>query len=998
MKLRTIFSSIVMLLVAQTSLGQTDVTHLIINPDFEDGVTGWKTNGFGPQGNNDFSLKHGKKYAEKWTGHGNKLSDGGIQQTLFDIPAGVYTVTMTGQQIQQGSPNEMQTGGFLFANNRSVEFNQGGDYSVTLTVGDGTLNFGIRLVGSTANWACVDNFRLTVTMNVDSLQPYIRQLIADVEAIDKHITSDEQTRLDEAKNQLSRYVDAHNSDGLDEALQEMKAAMKDYQFSLASAENPFEMTFLVSNANFEDGSKGWIVADMSAQSNNEFKEKSGSGYMERWTSGGYVGNGRVGQLVKGLPSGDYKLSCVGFNIQQSSPTSKQEGAWMFADDKREPIYKAAQYELNFTCVTGEVEIGFIAEGAKGNWIGVDNFRLYYLGSSVATIEEQLKQRIETGEQLTAEYMNSDTLAVLQTTIEQARAVLGSYDVTSEAYALEQAIKAARASIDAYEKLGKAIRSAKLVLSIKTKEKEAMQVVIDTAEATYNNLKSSNEELLAQIPLLERAELVLRIANGFGAKPNVMTHPDVIYGCKAAVGRLNAGNTNVLRQGFCWSKNPEPTIMDSVSTTTYNFNGEIYLIDNLQPSTTYYVRAYVISKTYAIGYGDVVKIITLPEADVQYSYNMAGDDATNDRLDKACSTAVSYLNTWTSIRGFRPSVNYDAGDDGAHGSYGGWITVGALFAQNPGTVMHEMGHGIGVGQHWRYTSWDSPLHPTMYWTGERANRVFAFFENRPGAISDGDRVHVCYGLSGVTAPIDLLRQAAYYQGMYEDGMPAVGDGACPFYSFDCEDTVKYYITNVSYGSATKFLSEMTSGRLTYKAVDAGEAVDDDIYAWNVKYDPTTGLYHIRNVASGKYMTFRSSSFSTISANELTKTEDMHLMPSRQNETIQIGTRQIVVKPYWIACGNRVENPEVLTAKQFGLYPATENLDFYDTATRQHWMLLSEKQMEEIIAAQLETAIKEVDRNEKETSEPTIYDLLGRKIQNENNLKPGVYIIDGKKVMK
>lgn len=65
MKLRTVFSSIVMLLVAQTGLGQTDVTHLIINPDFEDGVTGWKTNGFGPQGNNDFSLKHGKKYAEK---------------------------------------------------------------------------------------------------------------------------------------------------------------------------------------------------------------------------------------------------------------------------------------------------------------------------------------------------------------------------------------------------------------------------------------------------------------------------------------------------------------------------------------------------------------------------------------------------------------------------------------------------------------------------------------------------------------------------------------------------------------------------------------------------------------------------------------------------------------------------------------------------------------------------------------------------------------------
>ena len=35
--------------------GQTDMTHLITNPDFEEeGITGWKTTGIGPQPNSSF--------------------------------------------------------------------------------------------------------------------------------------------------------------------------------------------------------------------------------------------------------------------------------------------------------------------------------------------------------------------------------------------------------------------------------------------------------------------------------------------------------------------------------------------------------------------------------------------------------------------------------------------------------------------------------------------------------------------------------------------------------------------------------------------------------------------------------------------------------------------------------------------------------------------------------------------------------------------------------
>ena len=142
---------------------QTDVTHLIVNPDFEeDGIQGWKTVGIGPQSNTSFKLKHGTTYAEKWTGRGNKLSDTYLRQTIEGIPYGVYTVTAVGHHIQEDTPKAKQTGGYLFANNCRTTIEVDGEYEVTTTVGDGTLTLGVLLEGATGNWIAVDNFRLTL--------------------------------------------------------------------------------------------------------------------------------------------------------------------------------------------------------------------------------------------------------------------------------------------------------------------------------------------------------------------------------------------------------------------------------------------------------------------------------------------------------------------------------------------------------------------------------------------------------------------------------------------------------------------------------------------------------------------------------------------------------------------------------------------------------------------------------------------------------------------
>ena len=1002
-----------------TTMAQTDMTDLITNSDFEDGVTGWKTDGLGPQSNNDFKKKHGKTYVETWTGWGGTVADRSIQQILTNLPIGVYTITAVGQNIQQETPKVVQTGAWIFAGNNAVEFSQPGDYSVTTTVGDGTLTIGARTRKATGNWVCVDYFRLTYTIVADSVQPFVKQLIAEAEQVDLHQTSEAQTELDAAKALLQTYVDSQETEGLPEAMERLKTAIRAYRYSLASEDNPFDMTYAIVNPNFEEnGTRGWTVDGMGTQGNDVFSIKNGSTYVERWTDrGNAVGNGSVRQTLTNLPAGNYRLTAVAQNIQENSPQSRYKGAWIFAGDQRTAVNVRKQYEVQFTCIAGEAEIGFVAEDAKGNWIAVDDFHLYYIGSSAETNKAQLTQLIETAQVLQDKKMSADSLAVLNAAIAEAQQSDIGNDAArfqAAALALNKAIAMAESSIAAYERLNKAITEAEKVEAAGgTEGQDSFVQSMNDVRSLYDSNNATNAAIDAAIEALNRAVFVYYIANGSGTAPAVKTHPEVIYGCKAAVGRLTVSGSNLLESGFCWSTEPEPTVLDNRSSFYYEFNGKVFLMSDLQPSTTYYVRAYAISKKYAVGYGKVVRIITLPEAHVTYKYNMAApDEATNERIDNACKTAVDYLNTWTSISGFNPSVNYDAGEDGAHGSYGGWITLGPGFTQNPGTVMHEMGHGIGVGQHWRYTSWDSPLHPTMYWTGERANRVFKFFENRPDeynadgtlahshSIADGDRVHVCYGLSGVTAPIDLLRQAAFYQGMYEDGMPAVGDGAAPFYAFECEDSTKYYLTNEKNKPGVSYLMSTDAGRVSYKTNTVESPTDDDAYAWYIRFDPMTAMYHLRNVKTDRYITFNGSSFATKSTTSLTRSEDLQLMPARQLMTFQSDEEKLTIKPYWIARGNRVEDPEVLTSSS-GVSVTASKLNFYDTATNQHWAILTAEQVQQI---QLLTDIREVS-SEQPTEHNYIYDLQGRRVSGEmvngkslnSRLPRGLYIINERKIL-
>lgn len=939
--------TLLLVLFSLSASAKTDVTKLIKNPDFEiNGRDGWTTNAFQIASNDHFAKRHNTNYCEIWTGSGT-ARDAVLHQVIADVPAGTYTMTVAAHNINQSNTDLVCSGAYIFINDKSTAFNVDNDYTVTCVVGDGEMDLGAYTRGCNGNYVCVDYFRLSYEVIYDDLAPFIAKYIKEIESIDQNDDSAEHTEVVDVLKVLKDYQTSKSTTGLADALSRARKAIRAYRYVIASSKYPYDMTEKVMNPGFEDGKENWQWSEMKPQTNKAFGSTQGNYFAEKWTWGGGVGNGYVRQVVKDLPNGRYRLTALATNQRQDNVGAAQTGAYIVGEDQMTPVSAEKQYSVEFISISGEATIGFNASNATGNWICVDDFHLYYLGSAPESELKCLQDMIKSGQTYAQKKMDAQLLSNLNAAIENAKQITGSEGMQEAAVALKAAIAAAVENIPVYEQLANAIKEAQTALGKGgALGKDEFQRTIDKAQALYNGDKLTWDQTNAMKKELTNAAFSYKIANGSGTEPKVTTHPVVISGCKAAVGRLTATGSNIIERGFCWATNPDPKVTDNHSSFYYDYGGPCYLMSDLEPSTEYWVRAYALTSTYAVGYGEPVHVMMLPAGDTQYGYGWNGDDEQNERIDNALKVATEYFNNWTAIQGFRPWCNFSAGTETANCGYGGGMSMGpGPQYQTPGTVLHELGHGVGIGTHWRYYEVPSDLHLADYtWDGERGNRVTNFFE--PGKKCDGDKVHVCFGINGGGGgPIDYIRCVALYQAMYEDGLPAVGDGACPFYSFESNDSTRYFLTNGKYGMNEKFLCEAAAGKLSYRAVSDTEGMrSDDAYAWNVIYNKKTGLYYIRNVKSGKYFSFSGDGISLKDKKSPTNLEQIQLMPARINMKSNIGDKEVEVKPYWFARGNRVEWPEVLSITGASTSTvSTPTLNFTNKAFEQYWLIYDESQI-------------------------------------------------------
>ena len=580
-----------------------------------------------------------------------------------------------------------------------------------------------------------------------------------------------------------------------------------------------DMTSRLVNPDFELNFTGWVQYGMQRQDNTSFPLKNGTTYVEKWVNrGSAVGSCRVSQVLTNLPVGVYELTAAAQNIQQDSPSAAQTGVALFAGSERTTVTLPDDYTVRFavTSANTSVEVGFEATAsASGNYTTVDNFRLVQVSSQASDAMTLLHSRLE---------------AMLETSRGQ-------------------------------------------LAGTKTKGRASYSEAIDAAQSTADNASATGKALVAAMNALQRADLQFLLDNATGTAPKVTTDTRTTRGADVIFGRSTVGSSSlIMEQGFCWSTDPEPTVLDNRSTLCYSYNGNVYVMPGLQPSTAYYVRAYAMTKYYAVSYGDVVKVVTIPRGAVGWSYNANdADEATSTRIRSAVGEAVdSYWNHLTSISGFHVTANYASGTPTADCSYGGWVRFGPNSSyQRTGTAMHEMLHGIGVGtcDMW----WNGEMRSNGdrgLWYGNRTSEVLNFWDNKTDAVLNGDNTHLWpYGINGANEDngtnVLYTVTSMIAQALWEDGLPVTGGAfACPAYVFPQQDEVKYYLKNEDEqrGRYSSYLYEESGYRLSLKEMTGDEAQDDDRAAWTITFDPATRCYRFRNVATKHYLAYTAGKFS------------------------------------------------------------------------------------------------------------------------------------------
>ena len=718
----------------------------------------------------------------------------------------------------------------------------------------------------------------------------------------------------------------------------------------AHAQSAKDKTSYITNPNFESGVNGWVCESLQAQSNSSFTKKSGSVYMEKWVAtGNYVGNGSIYQTITQLPIGIYQLTVAAQNLNQSNTSQNCSGVYIYANDQKTNVYTPDNYSVTFTNITGDVEIGFVAKNASGHWIAVDNFRLSQIGEvEKETVMEEVNRLLEEAEKIPTDIIPTHIASALQA----------------------------------------AIAAGKLI----------------NAASADTDIQQALKDLKATI---EKGEFAANLANatpGSGTAPAVTnTNHYVATGATQALVRATMRGSNILERGVCWSTEHNPTLLDERTTKYFDLKGYIFHIKGLQPATVYYIRPYVMNKTYTVAYGDEVKIVTHPKGTCTGSWNEgAPDAAANQRCREAIQQTIDYFNEWTGIQGFHLSGNYGAETPTADCSYGGWMRIGPNAGnQAIGTVLHETGHGVGVGQHVRWNECeDTRENQGKYgkWLGREANDVLHFLENYYGdeVFFTGDAVHGWgtssnTSITNATISYDWLVNGAdkdkhselqyiggmcILHGLFIDGLPPTASNwyttdqnGIAGYTYNFDDEKKYYLMNKDKerGLGEGLLYQRATTDIAWKPLLTGEVISDDA-AWYLEFDPQSCLYSFKNASTGKYLTHPASGNLEVKVLKTspTKAEKFQLMPDRTDVTINIEGKKNKTHGYWFTWGESsfksMSAASFSNRRGYGSIPQ-EAFDFSNKATTQQWIILSEDELAAYQQKAIETSISAVNTSDE-----------------------------------
>jgi len=764
----------------------------------------------------------------------------------------------------------------------------------------------------------------------------------------------------------------------------LKKETESYHQVNVSETHPIDFTYSLTNPSFENKFTGWNNTNMQAQGNKKFEKLDGSLYVEKWVNrGSKVGDANVWQTIQ-LPIGIYKLVLAGHNIQQNTPTQVCDGAFVYADDNKTTIGVTNDYSVKFSVLSSDINVGFQATQATGNWLAIDNFRIYRIGNMDAqTMRSALDEMIKRAKEDDGIPYNIEVKNKLESLIKAISDLntssVSDEDVVAKVDALKQTVSDRTDSKAEHTAVKSEIDKANAIYDASKKGAADLKNAIDVASALYKNTSATSEELSKGVDVLEKAILAFNLANatvGTGKAVKVTeTNHYVPTGATEALMRATVEGDNILESGVCWSTGHNPTVLDNKSTNKHSYNGNVYHPKGLTPATVYYLRPYVINTSYQVAYGDEVKVVTHPKGNCTWSWNNgAPTEEANTRCRTAIKQTIDYFNEWTGIMGFKLSGSYGSGTPTADCSYGGSMRIGPNASyQAIGTVLHETGHGVGVGTHYRwYNCADSRANTTRgKWLGREANEMLLFLENKKATDDiywNGDKTHGWAHGGTMDWLVNGADKDKHSEYQYVGGCLMLWamfiDGLCPTtdypngisgYTFNFDDNKKYYLMpKDAKGLGKGLLGIQGDKQLGWKPMlDTGATIDDN-FAWYLEYDAENCYYFFRNAKTGQYMSHNNNASVTMKSfsgtDKPAKNEYFQLMPDRTDVTLGVGKYSKTTHGYWVTwrTNQSMKAEDVNASKGYGAVPQ-QSFNYSNSATQQQWIIISEDELNDYLAA-------------------------------------------------
>lgn len=234
-----------------------------------------------------------------------------------------------------------------------------------------------------------------------------------------------------------------------------------------------DMTDAIINPNFDGNINGWTdtytTGNHGFQNNNSYANGTATinQFMECWvTDSGSLANGKLSQVISGLPEGEYTMSAAIISCRQNQPSLTLTGVYIFAQS--DALFKSE------ACATGDgkpetvsfdfkmkgesLELGLMTDGTNCNWVAFDNVKLIYNGPLKGNIyQDQLNEALKNYSDRSDEHANGDVKSAYAAAY-SAAVTAGETNGESDAYyqdvlsALETADAAMTASVDAYASL------------------------------------------------------------------------------------------------------------------------------------------------------------------------------------------------------------------------------------------------------------------------------------------------------------------------------------------------------------------------------------------------------------------------------------------------------------------------------------------------------------------------------------------------------------------